>query len=159
MICIGDAAKGIGSKANEHVVNIPVNPSGIVGKGGSPREEAPPNLSPTNQSLLGINRCSFTYEELAIATQGFSQRNLLGQGGFGFVHKGVLPNGREVAVKSLKSDSGQAQREFQAEVEIISRIHHRHLVSLVGFSMAGDKKMLVYEFLPNKTLQFHLHGM
>ncbi|MBA0822621.1 hypothetical protein Goarm_019411 [Gossypium armourianum] len=153
----GDAEKGIGNKANEHAVNIPVSPSGIVGKGGSPREEAPPYFSPKYQSPLGINKCSFTYEELAIATQGFSQKNLLGQGGFGFVHKGVLPNGREVAVKSLKSGSGQGQREFQAEVEIISRIHHRHLVSLVGFSIAGDKKMLVYEFLPNKTLQFHLH--
>ncbi|XP_012450093.1 proline-rich receptor-like protein kinase PERK5 [Gossypium raimondii] len=153
----GDAEKGIGNKANEHADNILVSPSGIVGKGGSPREEAPPYFSPKYQSPLGINKCSFTYEELAIATQGFSQKNLLGQGGFGFVHKGVLPNGREVAVKSLKSGSGQGQREFQAEVEIISRIHHRHLVSLVGFSIAGDKKMLVYEFLPNKTLQFHLH--
>ncbi|KAG4212743.1 hypothetical protein ERO13_A01G004900v2 [Gossypium hirsutum] len=153
----GDSEKGIGNEANEHGVNIPVNPSGIVGKGGSPREESPPNLTPKYQSPLGINKCSFTYEELAIATQGFSQKNLLGQGGFGFVHKGVLPNGREVAVKSLKSSGGQGQREFQAEVEIISRIHHRHLVSLVGFSIAGDKKMLVYEFLPNKTLQFHLH--
>ncbi|KAG8501991.1 hypothetical protein CXB51_000199 [Gossypium anomalum] len=148
---------GIGNEANEHSVNIPVNPSRIVGKRGSPREESPLNLTPKYQSPLGINKCSFTYEELAIATQGFSQKNLLGQGGFGFVHKGVLPNGREVAVKSLKSGSGQGQREFQAEVEIISRIHHRHLVSLVGFSIAGDKKMLVYEFLPNKTLQFHLH--
>ncbi|PPR87013.1 hypothetical protein GOBAR_AA33670 [Gossypium barbadense] len=153
----GDSEKGIGNEANEHGVNIHVNPSGIVGKGGSPREESPPNLTPKYQSPLGINKCSFTYEELAIATQGFSQKNLLGQGGFGFVHKGVLPNGREVAVKSLKSSSGQGQREFQAKVEIISRIHHRHLVSLVGFSIAGDKKMLVYEFLPNKTLQFHLH--
>ncbi|PPD66791.1 hypothetical protein GOBAR_DD36332 [Gossypium barbadense] len=129
----GDAEKGIGNKANEHAVNILVSPSGIVGKGGSPREEAPSYFSPKYQSPLGINKCSFTYEELAIATQGFSQKNLLGQG------------------------SGQGQREFQAEVEIISRIHHRHLVSFVGFSIAGDKKMLVYEFLPNKTLQFHLH--
>ncbi|KAA3468074.1 proline-rich receptor-like protein kinase PERK15 [Gossypium australe] len=153
----GDAEKGIGNEANKHRVNIIVNPSGIVGKRGSPLEKSPPNLSPKYQSPLGINKCSFTYEELAIATQGFSQKNLLGQGGFGFVHKGVLPNGREVAVKSLKSGSGQGQREFQAEVEIISRIHHRHLVSLVGFSIVGDKKMLVYEFLPNKTLQFHLH--
>ncbi|GMJ05615.1 hypothetical protein HRI_004230700 [Hibiscus trionum] len=105
-----------------------------------------------------LNKCYFTYEELAIATQGFSEKNLLGQGGFGFVHKGVLPDGKEVAVKSLKSGSGQGQREFQAEVEIISRVHHRHLVSLVGYSIAGDKKMLVYEFVPNKTLEFHLHN-
>jgi serine/threonine protein kinase len=83
---------------------------------------------------------------------------LLGQGGFGYVHKGVLPNGKEVAVKSLKTGSGQGEREFQAEVEIISRVHHRHLVSLVGYCIAGVQRMLVYEFVPNKTLEYHLHG-
>lgn len=92
------------------------------------------------------------------ATAGFSQANLLGQGGFGYVHKGVLPNGKEIAVKSLKSGSGQGDREFQAEVEIISRVHHRHLVSLVGYSIAGERKMLVYEFLPNNNLDVHLHA-
>ncbi|KAK6125492.1 hypothetical protein DH2020_040762 [Rehmannia glutinosa] len=70
----------------------------------------------------------------------------------------VLPNGREVAVKSLKSGSGQGEREFQAEVEIISRVHHRYLVSLVGYCIAGEQRMLVYEYVPNKTLEFHLHG-
>ncbi|KAC0048438.1 hypothetical protein FH972_027078 [Carpinus fangiana] len=106
----------------------------------------------------GFNKSTFTYEELAAATGGFSQANLLGQGGFGYVHKGVLPNGKEVAVKSLKSGSGQGEREFQAEVEIISRVHHRHLVSLVGYCIAGGQRMLVYEFVPNKTLEYHLHG-
>ena len=84
--------------------------------------------------------------------------NFLGQGGFGFVHKGVLPNGKTVAVKSLKSGSGQGEREFQAEVEIISRVHHRHLVSLVGYCIAGGQRMLVYEFVPNNTLEYHLYG-
>ena len=74
------------------------------------------------------------------------------------MHKGVLPNGKEIAVKSLKLGSGQGEREFQAEVEIISRVHHRHLVSLVGYCIAGGQRMLVYEFVPNKTLEHHLHG-
>ncbi|EPS57738.1 hypothetical protein M569_17078 [Genlisea aurea] len=100
----------------------------------------------------------FTYEELAAATDGFSEANVLGQGGFGFVHKGVLPDRREVAIKSLKSGSGQGEREFQAEVEIISRVHHRHLVSLVGYCIANGQRMLAYEFVPNKTLEYHLHG-
>ncbi|KAG6404219.1 hypothetical protein SASPL_136461 [Salvia splendens] len=99
----------------------------------------------------------FSYEELANATNGFSQVNMLGQGGYGLVHKGVLPDGRVVAVKSLKSGSGQGEREFQAEVEIISRVHHRHLVSLVGYCIATGNKLLVYEFVANKTLEFHLH--
>lgn len=95
---------------------------------------------------------------MAIATDGFSNLNLLGQGGFGYVHKGILPNGKLIAVKSLKSGSGQGEREFQAEVETISRVHHKHLVSLVGHCVTDSQKLLVYEFVANKTLEFHLHG-
>ncbi|GLU14519.1 hypothetical protein SLE2022_310820 [Rubroshorea leprosula] len=108
--------------------------------------------------VLGSSQSSFTYEELASATNGFSDANLIGQGGFGYVHKGVLPNGKVVAIKQLKAGSGQGEREFCAEVEIISRVHHRHLVSLVGYCITGERRMLVYEFVPNNTLKFHLHG-
>ncbi|KAH9620854.1 hypothetical protein KSS87_017849 [Heliosperma pusillum] len=101
---------------------------------------------------------TFTYEELALATDNFSSANFLGQGGFGYVHKGVLPNGKEIAVKQLKIGSVQGEREFHAEVDTISRVHHRHLVSLVGYCISGDERMLVYEFISNKTLEFHLHG-
>ncbi|KAH9800704.1 proline-rich receptor-like protein kinase PERK1 [Citrus sinensis] len=119
--------------------------------------EAP--LPPPSPGLsLGFSKSTFTYEELARATDGFSDANLLGQGGFGYVHRGVLPNGKEVAIKQLKAGSGQGEREFQAEVEIISRVHHKHLVSLVGYYTAGSQRMLVYEFVPNNTLEFHLHG-
>lgn len=119
-----------------------------------------PALPPPHPSLaLGFNKSTFSYDDLAAATGGFAKSNLLGQGGFGYVHKGVLPNGKEIAVKSLKSGSGQGEREFQAEVDIISRVHHRHLVSLVGYSITGSQRMLVYEFVPNNTLEHHLHGM
>ncbi|KAK1323520.1 Proline-rich receptor-like protein kinase PERK4 [Acorus calamus] len=118
-----------------------------------------PVLPPPSPSIaLGFNKSTFTYDELAVATGGFSQANLLGQGGFGYVHKGVLPNGKEIAVKQLKSGSGQGEREFQAEVDIISRVHHRHLVSLVGYCITGQKRVLVYEYVPNGTLEYHLHG-
>ncbi|PIN17590.1 Serine/threonine protein kinase [Handroanthus impetiginosus] len=113
---------------------------------------------PSPGMALGFSKSTFTYEELAMATDGFSNANLLGQGGFGYVHRGVLPNGKEVAVKQLKAGSGQGEREFQAEVEIISRVHHKHLVSLVGYCITGTQRMLVYEFVPNNTLEFHLHG-
>ncbi|KAG5415858.1 hypothetical protein IGI04_003425 [Brassica rapa subsp. trilocularis] len=99
----------------------------------------------------------FTYEYLAQATDNFSNVNFIGQGGFGYVHKGVLPDGTEVAIKQLKAGSGQGEREFRAEIEIISRVHHRHLVSLLGYCVIGTQRLLVYEFLPNKTLEFHLH--
>ncbi|XP_061949271.1 proline-rich receptor-like protein kinase PERK4 [Populus nigra] len=118
----------------------------------------PPLPPPPPNIALGFNKSTFTYDELAAATGGFDQANLLGQGGFGYVHKGVLPNGNEIAVKSLKAGTGQGEREFQAEVDIISRVHHRHLVSLVGYCIAGGQRMLVYEFVPNKTLEHHLHG-
>lgn len=163
---------------NDHMVNILPPPPG-VGSWPAPPPPPPPQLvlssgemsssnfsgpvgpvlpPPPPSVALGFNKSTFTYEELMAATAGFSQANLLGQGGFGYVHKGVLPNGKEIAVKSLKSGSGQGDREFQAEVEIISRVHHRHLVSLVGYSIAGERKMLVYEFLPNNNLDVHLHA-
>lgn len=100
----------------------------------------------------------FGYEEMMSITNGFSHENLLGEGGFGCVYKGILPDGKQVAVKQLKAGGGQGEREFRAEVEIISRVHHRHLVSLVGYSIAETQRLLVYEFVPNKTLEYHLHG-
>lgn len=130
--------------------------SGGSGSNYSGTEHAYPPPSPGIS--LGFSKSTFNYEELAMATNGFSDANLLGQGGFGYVHRGVLSNGKEVAVKQLKAGSGQGEREFQAEVEIISRVHHKHLVSLVGYCMAGSQRLLVYEFVPNNTLEFHLHG-
>lgn len=64
------------------------------------------------------------------------------------VYKGWMLDGRLVAVKQLKLGSGQGEREFRAEVEIISRVHHRHLVSLVGYCIADNQRSLVYEFVP-----------
>ncbi|KAK4763315.1 hypothetical protein SAY86_009083 [Trapa natans] len=113
---------------------------------------------PSPNIILGFSKTKFTYDELAMATREFSEANLLGQGGFGYVHKGVLSNGEEVAVKQLKAWNEQGYREFQAEVEIISRVHHRHLVSLVGYCISGSRRILVYEFVPNSTLDFHLHA-
>ncbi|XP_051222437.1 proline-rich receptor-like protein kinase PERK8 [Lolium perenne] len=110
-------------------------------------------------SEYSMGNCRFfTYEEMHNITNGFSAQNLLGEGGFGSVYKGCLPEGREVAIKKLKDGSGQGEREFQAEVEIISRVHHRHLVSLVGYCISGDQRLLVYDFVPNDTLHYHLHG-
>ncbi|KAI5390323.1 Proline-rich receptor-like protein kinase perk1, variant 2, partial [Lathyrus oleraceus] len=128
--------------------------SGGTGSNYSGGELLPP---PSPGLAFSTAKSTFTYEELARATDGFSDANLLGQGGFGYVHRGILPNGKEVAVKQLKAGSGQGEREFQAEVEIISRVHHKHLVSLVGYCSTGFQRLLVYEFVPNNTLEFHLH--
>ncbi|XP_074331230.1 proline-rich receptor-like protein kinase PERK15 [Apium graveolens] len=119
------------------------------------------NYSVDNSRLRNIGVAeggNFTMLELAVATGNFSAENLLGEGGFGYVYKGVLPTQRKIAVKRLKMGSRQGEREFQAELETISRVHHRHLVSMIGFCIAGTERLLVYEFVENSTLEFHLHG-
>lgn len=125
-----------------------------------------PTHHPTNKNYLSSHTglsiqsvCkAFTYMELDIATNSFREENFLGKGGFGCVHKGVLPDLKEIAVKQLNLESKQGNREFQAEVETIGRVHHRNLVSLVGYCIHENNRLLVYEFIPNKTLDFHLHG-
>ncbi|CAL9199340.1 proline-rich receptor-like protein kinase PERK8 [Musa acuminata AAA Group] len=111
----------------------------------------------SDAGIVNAQSC-FSYEELYEITNGFSPQNILGEGGFGCVYKGCFSDGREVAVKQLKVGSGQGEREFKAEVEIISRIHHRHLVSLVGYCISENQRLLVYDFVPNDTLHSHLHG-
>ncbi|KHN39350.1 proline-rich receptor-like protein kinase PERK15 isoform X1 [Glycine soja] len=115
----------------------------------------PQQQSPAVLTRIVISCREFSREELHVATDGFS--NILGEGGFGRVYKGRLPNGKFVAVKKLESGSQQGDREFQAEVEAISRVNHRYLVTLVGYCTSDDERMLVYEFVPNNTLKFHLH--
>ncbi|KAL0372559.1 UNVERIFIED_CONTAM: Proline-rich receptor-like protein kinase PERK9 [Sesamum calycinum] len=114
--------------------------------------------SPGEPGGFSSSKSCFTYEELVEATNGFSSQNLLGEGGFGYVYKGILADGRDVAVKQLKIGGGQGEREFRSEVEIISRIHHRHLVSLVGYCIYESRRLLVYDYVPNNNLYFHLHA-
>jgi len=103
----------------------------------------------------------FKYKELAKATNDFSRSNLLGQGGFGCVYKGVLLNRKLVAVK-VYSETNHAESEFRTQIEIMSHVRHRHLVSLLGFCIDAyktNKRLLVYEYMENKSLAWHLHGM
>ncbi|EOA21990.1 hypothetical protein CARUB_v10002500mg [Capsella rubella] len=86
------------------------------------------------------------------ATDDFSSENTLGQGGFGTVYKGTFPNGKEVAVKRLTKGSGQGDTEFKNEVSLLTRLQHRNLVKLLGFCNEGGEEILVYEFVPNASL-------
>ncbi|KAG6695161.1 hypothetical protein I3842_09G083200 [Carya illinoinensis] len=90
------------------------------------------------------------------ATDDFSESNKLGQGGFGTVYKGVLEDGKGVAVKRLSRKSWQGLEEFKNEVILIARLQHRNLVKLLGCAIEGQEKLLVYEFMPNRSLDFFI---
>uniref|UniRef100_A0A6N2N8W6 Receptor-like serine/threonine-protein kinase n=1 Tax=Salix viminalis TaxID=40686 RepID=A0A6N2N8W6_SALVM len=98
----------------------------------------------------------FNIDELACATDNFSESNKLGEGGFGPVYKGTLTNGQEIAVKKLSKNSRQGLDEFTNEVKHIVKLQHRNLVRLLGCCIQRDETMLVYEFLPNKSLDFYI---
>ncbi|KAI3910972.1 hypothetical protein MKW92_035602 [Papaver armeniacum] len=93
---------------------------------------------------------------LAIATNNFCLKNKLGEGGFGPVYKGKLQNMQQIAVKRLSKSSRQGIEEFKNEVELISKLQHRNLVKLLGCCVEGEENMLIYEYLPNKSLDAFL---
>ncbi|KAF3632742.1 putative G-type lectin S-receptor-like serine/threonine-protein kinase-like [Capsicum annuum] len=94
----------------------------------------------------------FSFESILVATDDFSEQNKLGQGGFGPVYKGIFPGGREIAVKRLSSLSGQGINEFKNEVMLIARLQHRNLVRLLGYCIQSNEKILLYEYMANKSL-------
>ncbi|KAJ4760697.1 cysteine-rich RECEPTOR-like kinase [Rhynchospora pubera] len=98
----------------------------------------------------------FHFNQLVDATSNFSLDNKLGQGGFGPVYKGVLQGGLEIAIKRLSARSGQGLTEFRNEIQVIGKLQHRNLVRLVGWCVQGQEKLLVYEFMPNKSLDFFI---
>ncbi|KAK9681718.1 hypothetical protein RND81_10G022700, partial [Saponaria officinalis] len=105
--------------------------------------------------LEGINSAEslqFNFKEIRIATENFSIDNKLGEGGFGAVYKGKLKNVQEIAVKRLSTNSGQGIKEFKTEVLLVAKLQHRNLVRLLGFCLRAREKLLVYELLPNSSL-------
>eukprot|EP00270_Netrium_digitus_P011617 TRINITY_DN3712_c0_g1_i1.p1 TRINITY_DN3712_c0_g1~~TRINITY_DN3712_c0_g1_i1.p1 ORF type:complete len:518 (-),score=73.22 TRINITY_DN3712_c0_g1_i1:383-1936(-) len=121
--------------------------------GGQPQSGGPlpPNPAPQVRS--------FAFDELSTATEAFATKNLLGEGGFGCVYKGVIPStGEVVAVKQLDRSGLQGNREFLVEVLMLSLLHHPHLVHLIGYCADGDQRILVYEFMDKGALEDHLLG-
>lgn len=100
----------------------------------------------------------FSLRELQTATSNFNPKNILGQGGFGVVYRGVLPNRTVVAVKRLKDPSVTGEMQFQTEVEMIGLALHRNLLRLYGFCMTPEEKLLVYPYMPNGSVADRLRG-
>ncbi|PIA59777.1 hypothetical protein AQUCO_00400579v1 [Aquilegia coerulea] len=100
----------------------------------------------------------FSYDELKKGTNNFLDSNEVGSGGYGKVYRGLLPNGQVVAIKRAQLGSMQGGFEFKTEIELLSRVHHKNLVSLVGFCFEQGEQMLVYEYMPNGTLRDSLSG-
>ncbi|KAJ0872052.1 putative protein kinase RLK-Pelle-LRR-IX family [Helianthus annuus] len=112
----------------------------------------------TEMSVFEGGSIVISIQVLREATNNFSEENVLGRGGFGVVYKGILQNGTKIAVKRM--DSGvmgtKGLKEFQAEIAVLTKVRHRHLVALLGYCMNGNERLLVYEYMPQGTLSQHL---
>ncbi|XP_022741188.1 probable receptor-like protein kinase At2g23200 [Durio zibethinus] len=113
------------------------------------------NASPVPNLNLGLK---IPFIEIQLATNNFDKKLQIGKGGFGNVYRGTLRNGMKVAVKRSEPGSGQGLPEFQTEIMVLSKIRHRHLVSLIGYCDEGFEMILVYEFMEKGTLRDHLYN-
>nr|TKS16353.1 receptor-like serine/threonine-protein kinase ALE2 isoform X2 [Populus alba] len=144
----------------QELESSPVKASGATGPtifGSMPTSESM-SLSSGAMTYTGSAK-TFTLNDIERATNSFDASRILGEGGFGLVYGGLLDDGREVAVKVLKRYDQHGGREFLAEVEMLSRLHHRNLVKLVGICTEGHTRCLVYELIPNGSVESHLHGV
>ncbi|XP_059292781.1 cysteine-rich receptor-like protein kinase 44 [Lycium ferocissimum] len=116
-------------------------------------------LEETNDDLNGIltaESLQYDFSTIEAATSCFFAENKIGMGGFGDVYKGELVNEQEIAVKRLSRRSSQGVEEFKNEVVLVAKLQHRNLVRLLGFCLEGEEKILIYEFVPNKSLDYFL---
>lgn len=142
----------------EYIMNSSIRDAVSLGRTAS----IPPPLCSLCQNktpMFGKPPRQFSYKELEEATDGFSDMKFLAEGGFGVVHKGVLRDGQVVAVKQLKFGGSQAETDFCREVRVLSCAQHRNVVMLIGYCIEGKMRLLVYEYICNGSLDFHLHGM
>ncbi|VVA98885.1 unnamed protein product [Arabis nemorensis] len=174
-LCVKNSENG-GSKKTNVVVPVVASVAFVVVLGSALtfffvfKKKKPSNregLSPYTQasdagrtrslepSIMTINK-RFTYSEVVTMTNNFTR--VLGKGGFGMVYHGTVNNTEQVAVKMLSHSSSQGYKEFKAEVELLLRVHHKNLVSLVGYCDEGENLALIYEYMANGDLREHMSG-
>ncbi|KAL8261170.1 hypothetical protein R6Q59_025219 [Mikania micrantha] len=140
----------------KHRISYPEKGGGSSHESGSGDQPAIASVQP-EVSHLGWGHW-YTLRELEIATNGFADENVIGEGGYGIVYCGVLADKSMVAVKNLLNNRGQAEREFKVEVEAIGRVRHKNLVRLLGYCVEGAHRILVYEYVDNGNLEQWIHG-
>uniref|UniRef100_A0A1J3I335 Cysteine-rich receptor-like protein kinase 17 n=2 Tax=Noccaea caerulescens TaxID=107243 RepID=A0A1J3I335_NOCCA len=138
------------------IVLIAIGVAIFKGRKEKQETELPTESIQFDLKTIEVESIQFDLKTIEAATSNFSERNKLGQGGFGEVYKGMLMNGTEIAVKRLSKTSGQGEVEFKNEVVVVAKLQHRNLVRLLGFSLQGEEKILVYEFVHNKSLDYFL---
>ncbi|KAM1264140.1 hypothetical protein ACFX15_033539 [Malus domestica] len=116
-------------------------------------------MKKVGNDMKTVESLQFRLGTIETATNKFSDDNKLGEGGFGAVFKGTLGDGHEIAVKRLSKSSTQGVQEFQNEVVLVAKLQHRNLVRLLGFCLEGEETLLVYEYVPNKSLDHFLFGL
>ncbi|CAA6667660.1 unnamed protein product [Spirodela intermedia] len=146
----------------DHRITFPERGSGGGGgasshASGEYRSAEQPSIAVPEVSHLGWGHW-YTLRELEAATGGFADNKVIGEGGYGIVYHGVLEDNTQIAVKNLLNNRGQAEKEFEVEVEAIGRIRHKNLVRLLGYCAEGAHRMLVYEYVDNGNLEQWLHG-
>ncbi|XP_062086978.1 uncharacterized protein LOC133793695 [Humulus lupulus] len=137
-------------RANKNVNKSKVTTNHLISMVKPP--DSPRNVLQFSTQLQEPQLPFFDFSSIFAATNHFSISNKLGEGGFGPVYKGKLQDGREIAVKRLSSSSGQGIEEFKNETILISKLQHRNLVRLMGCCIENEEKLLIYEFMPNKSL-------
>ncbi|XVE51932.1 hypothetical protein DITRI_Ditri02bG0079900 [Diplodiscus trichospermus] len=155
---------GASIKEPEHIPQAttfsPAKPSGATRAvmQGSMSSATSISISSSGMTYIGLAK-NFTLNDIEKATNSFDASRVIGEGGFGIVYRGILDDGAAVAVKVLKREDQRGGQEFLAEVEMLSRLHHRNLVKLIGICIEDNRRCLVYELVPNGSLESHLHGI
>lgn len=140
------------NSGSEDAVKITIAGSSVTG--GTSETYSHGSSGPTDLHIVEAGNMVISIQVLRNVTNNFSERNILGRGGFGTVYKGELHDGTKIAVKRMESGvmSEKGLDEFQSEIAVLTKVRHRHLVALLGYCLDGNERLLVYEYMPQGTL-------